>query len=233
MRSILFLLAVAASVFSSAVGDEPSESPIFDVLAAEDIVRAKILVDALIEDEDHSDEVLAIIDGFVASARGVVPENASEWERIQAAQRVLYQPGPWNDHRPFSYDHADPLGTKIENKLLSNYLETRLGNCVSMPVLLAIVLEQLGVPVTLGQAPVHAFVIWTNSETGQSINLEATSGGNPARDEWYKQNSTLTPEAMENASTCGRSLRPSATQPLQALMLSTSWPKGGLRRHGV
>ena len=169
-----------------------------EVIAAESILEAKLRTDTIVFPETDAEAVTASIKALVAQAQSGLPSDASEWDRIQAAQRVLYQPGSWNDDQPFAYDHTDPTGTKIENKSLQTYLRTRRGNCVSMPILFAIVLEGLGVPVTLGQAPEHVFVIWAMEGGDQLVNLEATSGGNPARNEWYLQNSIITPEALQN-----------------------------------
>ena len=69
----------------------------------------------------------------VQAAEALMPVNANAQARMEALRLYLYEPGPWNDQRPYQYDFADPTGTKVENKLLANYLRTRKGNCVSMP----------------------------------------------------------------------------------------------------
>lgn len=107
-------------------------------------------------------------------------------------RRVLYDPGPWNWGRPFSYDHADPYGVDLRNKLLGTYLATRRGNCVSMPVLQLLVAERLGLNVSLSTAPLHVFMRYTNPTNGRSIAIEATSGGNPTRENSYHEKMGVT-----------------------------------------
>ena len=60
--------------------------------------------------------------------------NNSDQAKVMITQLVLYEWG-WDDRGPISYDLNDPYGLRIENRLLSRLLETRKGNCVSMPLL--------------------------------------------------------------------------------------------------
>ena len=106
--------------------------------------------------------------------------------------------GDWNGHRPFQYDLSDPLGHKIANKLLPTYLATRRGNCVSMPVLFIILADRLGLPVTASTAPQHIFAKFRDDSTGKMMNIEATSGGLPARDAWYRENMPMSDAAVKN-----------------------------------
>jgi len=110
---------------------------------------------------------------------------------------VIYRSGPWNDARPFSYDHDDPLGSNVANKLLATYLHTRRGNCVSMPVLFLILADRIGLNVGLSTAPLHVLVRYTDSQ-GRAFNLETTSGANLARLAWYRQNLPMTDRALES-----------------------------------
>lgn len=98
--------------------------------------------------------------------------------------------------RPSFYDQADPLGLNVRNKLISTYLATRRGNCVSMPILLLIVAERMGLDLALSTAPLHIFLRYREGE--REINLEATSGGHPARTLWYRQNLPMTDRAVES-----------------------------------
>jgi len=96
------------------------------------------------------------------------------------------------------YDLVDPLGTKIADKLIPNYIASRRGNCVSMPVLFIVLADRQGLNVTASTAPFHIFMKYTNSATGKTYNLEATSGGLPERDAWLRQNFPMTDEAVKN-----------------------------------
>ncbi|MEH6700153.1 transglutaminase family protein [Parasphingorhabdus sp.] len=134
---------------------------------------------------------------MTAEAWVVAGPNPSDIDKLKAVRQVIYDAGKWNDNIPFSYDHDDPFGLKVENKLLSTYLQTRRGNCVSMPVLHLILAERLGLNVHLSTAPLHMFIRYTNSTTGRSINIEPTSGGYPARDIWYRQKLPISDQAIE------------------------------------
>lgn len=50
-----------------------------------------------------------------------------------ALRTVVYESGAWNGFRLFTYDHEYFRSNRL--KLVSNYMESRRGNCVSMPIL--------------------------------------------------------------------------------------------------
>lgn len=79
----------------------------------------------------------AKLDRWANLVRARVPKGAAPTEMMTALGQVIYTPGPWNDNHPFSYDLDDPLGVNKLNKLVSIYLHTHKGNCVSMPTLLS------------------------------------------------------------------------------------------------
>jgi hypothetical protein len=81
---------------------------------------------------------------------------------------------------------STPAAATIAAKLLFHYLRTRLGNCVSMPVLFLILADRLGVDIGLGMAPMHFFLRFRDGNGGE-VNLEATSGALPARDAWLRE----------------------------------------------
>jgi regulator of sirC expression with transglutaminase-like and TPR domain len=110
----------------------------------------------------------------------------------------LYESGDWNGQRPYTYDQNDPLGKKIQNKLLSNYMSNRRGNCVTMPLLFIILADRMGLDATASLAPLHMFVKYTDDTTGKTFNLETTSGAHVTRDEWYKEQMPMTDAAIAN-----------------------------------
>src|SRR6185295_18483907 len=109
--------------------------------------------------------------------------------------RAIYEVGAWNYGRAFGYDHADPFGRILANRLLFTYLRTRQGNCISMPTLFLIVADRMGLNVHLATAPLHMFVRYTDPQ-GADHNLETTSGGHEARDALYRQNFPMTDRAI-------------------------------------
>jgi regulator of sirC expression with transglutaminase-like and TPR domain len=108
------------------------------------------------------------------------------------------------------------LGTNISNKLLPTYLKSRKGNCVTMPFLFILLGQKLGIELTATSAPKHILVKWKN-EAGNWINLETTSGANPARDVWLRGQFPMTDEALKN----GVYLQPLSKKETVALMAST------------
>jgi regulator of sirC expression with transglutaminase-like and TPR domain len=83
-----------------------------------------------------------------------------------------------------------------------------------MPFLFIILGQRLGIDVTASTAPNHLLVKFRN-ESGVWINLEATSGANPARESWMRQQSpSITDEAIAN----GVYLRPLGKKETVAVM---------------
>ncbi|HEY2345720.1 MAG TPA: transglutaminase family protein [Xanthomonadaceae bacterium] len=164
--------------------------------SAIDLAKAKVAMDRFIDPSIDGTATLRQLDGWAATIRSRVPPGASNKVEIDVLLSTLYRPGPWNDSRPFSYDFDDPFGAKIENKLLSTYLSTRRGNCVSMPILVAILGQKLGLRMTLATAPSHLLVKYASDE-GQWLNIEATGGGFKY-DTSYERETGISPKAIEN-----------------------------------
>lgn len=155
---------------------------------------AKVEFDRVVEQTPSTSNA---IDRLAAAAAANVP-NGNDVAKLQAIRRVIYDSGPWNDGKPFTYDQADPYGANLRSKLLAAYLDTRRGNCVSMPILHLIVAERLGLNVSLSTAPLHVFVRYTNPANGRSLAIEATSGGYPAREVWYHEKMGVTDAQVQS-----------------------------------
>lgn len=162
-----------------------------------DFGRIKIAVDRMVDPSIDVETQLARIDQMVATIEAMVPPSATSWDKIDAIRRYIYQPGAWNEGRAFSYDHDDPFGLDVRNKLLSDYLQDRRGNCVTMPILFLILGQRLGLDVALAMAPLHVFVKFTDDQ-GVTHNLETTSGAGRARDQHYRDLLPITDAAIEN-----------------------------------
>jgi regulator of sirC expression with transglutaminase-like and TPR domain len=171
------------------------------LIASQDLDKGlldiKLTIDKLIDDELDITATRSKIKAMVKDVESMISPEMTGWQKIDALRSYIYEPGEWNDHKPFSYDLDDPQGQSRESRLLHNYLRTRKGNCVSMPVLHAILGQELGLDVTISTAPLHVFVKYTD-ESGKTINIEATSGGYPAREEWYQKGLPMLPKAIEN-----------------------------------
>ena len=182
--------------------DSPSEavkliSSVLDRPDAKlDYAKAKIAFDQFIDASVDGLAVLDELDRLTDTARRLAGPTIDPDAKLGALRRFLYDSGSWNNGRPFAYDQSDPLGRRTENKLLHNYLANRLGQCVSMPILFLILAERIGLHVALSAAPSHLFVRYS-SPSGRIINIETTSGGHPAREQWFRQNFPISDRAIE------------------------------------
>jgi regulator of sirC expression with transglutaminase-like and TPR domain len=167
------------------------------ILATTDYLQAKLAIDAIINPQIDSAATSHAVDRITTAARELAGSNADDARKLASIRTAIYHPGAWNDNRPFAYDMRDPLGRNIQNKLLATYVRTRLGNCVSMPILFLVIADRLGLNVSLATAPEHVFVRYT-AQDGRAVNLETTSGGHPARDVWYREHMPMTDAAIAN-----------------------------------
>lgn len=159
--------------------------------------QSKLAFDGIIAPEMDESAVAAEVDQL-ASAAARIAADGDDIDRLKAVRQVIYDEGAWNGGQSFTYDHADPYGIDLNNKLLATYLDTRRGNCVSMPILQLIVAERLGLNVSLSTAPLHVLMRYTNPNNGRSLAIEATSGGNPTREIWYHERMGVTDQQVEN-----------------------------------
>lgn len=142
-----------------------------------DYAEAKLVVDRLI---DPSTDVAAVkreLDRWEQAVRTNVPASPTPRQVLDALLKTLYEPGSWNQWQPFTYDLNDPLGQNAKTKQLATYLATRKGNCVSMPILVAILGQRLGLPMALATAPHHVLVKFADDVQQAWLNVEATAGG--------------------------------------------------------
>lgn len=162
-----------------------------------DLARAKLSIDKMIDPRIDTGANLRRLDEIVATVRTLPEFGETQASRLFALRKYIYEPGEWNGFQAFEYDLEDPFGTNITNKLLPHYLASKKGNCVTMPLLVVLLGQRLNIEVTASTAPKHVLVKWKN-EAGAWINLEATSGANPARDVWLRQQMPITDEAIAN-----------------------------------
>lgn len=161
-----------------------------------DLARAKLELDRLVMPSVDVAAELAQIDAMATELAAMIPAGADAWAKVEVLRRYLYEAGPWNDNRPFAYDMADPYGKLNGNKLLADYLNDRKGNCVTMPILMIVLGQRIGLDVTAASAPIHVLVKFRDDE-GKLWNLEATSGGFPARDQHYRDLLPISDRALE------------------------------------
>lgn len=190
-----------------------------------DLAQAKVTIDRLIAPDIDTVATLRQIDALAAAIRRRIPPQATSQTKLEILVTSLSLPGPWNDYRPFTYDLADPFGTKIQNKLLSTYLATRKGNCVSMPVLFVILGQRIGLDVTLSTAPLHVLAKFKN-DAGEWVNIEVTSYGTKQNTS-YQQEMAITAKAMQS----GIYLRPLSRRESLGVIVETLMESYGKRGH--
>ncbi|GAB2505615.1 transglutaminase family protein [Arenimonas alkanexedens] len=211
----LLALSPASASDPGLAGLKPIESILERRDGEVDLLEAKLAIDHLISPEAAPAAVRLQIDALVASVKARIPAGASNLGKINVLLSTLYEPGPWNGGRPFQYDLDDPLGRDLQNKLLSVYLTTREGNCVSMPILFAILGQRLGLPVTLATAPSHLLVKFRGDD-GAWLNVEATAGGFKY-DSSYERETGISSRAIET----GIYLRPLSGRESVTVMMSS------------
>ena len=222
MRKLLLSLTIVATslaappAFSSPARHVPPIEAVSSALSSADFLSAKLHLDQIIDPAEDAAVARQQVADLISAARNFAGPRASVGAQFDAVRKVLYEPGPWNDNRPFAYDQSDPLGAKVQHKLLSEYLKTRLGNCVTMPTLFMIVGRGIGLHLTLTDAPLHMLVRYTHAGL-PTLNVEATSGGGFARDEWYREKLPMSDRAIQS----GLYLRTHTDRETIALMATT------------
>ncbi len=209
---LFFLFFTCSSVFSGvAVAADAATFPAANIIRTLinipadrlDYARAKLTIDKLIDPSIDVDNTLTEINQMASSVEkmlATIPAKEAEKsiERMRALQAFIYRPGHWNNNQPFQYNLDDPYGQRISTKLLPNYMKSRRGNCISMPILFLVLGEKLGLDLSLSTAPLHVLIKYTDDQTGKTYNLETTSGAGFTRDSWYHKKSPMSDAAIRN-----------------------------------
>lgn len=104
---------------------------------------------------------------------------------------------PINDSIPYAYDFVDFLGNiDWKNTFVTKLMETKTGNCHSLPIFYKILCEEIGAEASLALAPNHLYIKHID-EKGQWSNLELTNGGFPS-DQWIIKEMAITIEAIKS-----------------------------------
>ena len=108
-----------------------------------DLAHIKLAIDQMIDPSTDPTVTLKLIEDMVAEVKASVPDNASNLAKFKALRDYLYRPQPLGGKKPFMYDLHDDRNPKAQ--LLSVYLATRKGNCISMPALFIILGQRLDI----------------------------------------------------------------------------------------
>ena len=90
-----------------------------------DLAKTKLTIDKLIDPSIDIEKELNRINQMVAGIQSMIPSDANSMEIMLAIKKYIYKSGAWNADQIYHYDFDDPLGTKIANKLLPNYLTNK------------------------------------------------------------------------------------------------------------
>jgi regulator of sirC expression with transglutaminase-like and TPR domain len=162
-----------------------------------DFLEAAMTFDRVIDKAGTTSSAPATVARLVDAALQMAGPEPTDAYKLAAVRKAIYGAGAWNYNRPFTYDLKDPFGQQVRSKMLSTYVRTRKGNCVSMPVLFLIVADRIGLKVRLAAAPLHLFVRYTDP-SGVDHNLEATSGGHEASAEIYRRKMPMSERAIRS-----------------------------------
>lgn len=194
-------LILSQEVFAEKTGDFAELRILREILEQEenqlDLAKIKLTVDKQIDPSINIDLELNKINRMTAGIQSMLKPDANAMEKMLAIKKYIYTAGQWNNYQTYQYDFDDPLGTKIANKLLPNYLKNKKGNCITMPFLFIILGDKLGIDVSASTAPLHVFVKFTDTDE-KTYSLETTSGANFARDSWYREQMPMTNQAIDN-----------------------------------
>jgi regulator of sirC expression with transglutaminase-like and TPR domain len=162
-----------------------------------DLAQAEVTIEKMVDPKVDEKATLKQLDDLAEAIKARFPQGDATDGELKASLLLnsLKDPGPWNDNRPFHYDLDDPMGSNPNHKLLSYYLATRKGNCVSMPVLFVVLSQKLSIEATLSNAPTHEFAR-LKKDDGTWLNVEATSFGTKS-DLHYQQELGITDRAIQ------------------------------------
>ena len=200
MLAILWAYNVAAIDVGKSIKISPDLKPLHNMLALPeeriDLAETRLHIEKFLVPSIDITMNLKEIERIVVRIKKVPRYSETTEGKLNGIIQYLYLAGDWNGNKPYHYDFDDPLGTtKQENSFISHYLETRLGNCVSMPMLVLILGKRLGLDISLSIAPRHFFV--RLKDEGHFYNFEATAGGLKA-DSSYVKELMITPQALKN-----------------------------------
>ncbi len=100
-------------------------------------------------------------------------------------------------HLPYQYDFEDPFGKTDWSKMfVTKLLDSRQGQCHSLPLLYLILAEDLGIDARLTYSPGHSYIKVQNGK-GEWFNYETTNG-QYSTDSWVLSSGYVKAEAVKN-----------------------------------
>ena len=146
----------------------------------------------------------SICRGIIASGNIEYPEKDKEKATAQCAVFVyitdtipVRTEGGVVTHTPFVYNFDDFAGQKDwSDMFVSKLMQTKKGNCHSLPYLYKMIMDELGQPAYLSLAPNHIYIKAQNKRVGW-YNIELTCGDFPT-DAWLMASGYIHTDALRN-----------------------------------
>ena len=157
------------------------------------------------DDTVNVEKYLQTLDTMAREITRMVGPRDIDMVKLVMTKMYLYDTGVWNGGYTFKYDLDDPLGQKPGAQLLTTYLDTHKGNCVSMPTLFIALMERVDhtVPFYGVSAPLHLFCRLRDRQRSRDWNVETTNDGHNMRDEWVIEQNNVPRIAIDSGSYMG------------------------------
>ncbi|MCG3206390.1 MAG: hypothetical protein KCHDKBKB_03126 [Elusimicrobia bacterium] len=130
------------------------------------------------------------IDRLAGRVHKIVGDSQDPDKRIDALNAVLFQ------QERFDYDLPALADGRHEPGFLNHLLDTKQGNCLSLPVLYMAIAQRLGYPIYPVSAPSHSFLRYVQPDSSY-CNIEATSNGDSYGDDVYAESFSLTEKSLK------------------------------------
>lgn len=183
--------------------------PIFEVISQEgefDFARQQLEVEKLIDPRVDIEWAMNELGEIVERIKSIQTYTDTFDGKLDAITRYFYEEGYWNDYKKYSYDfsgYEQYWNSKIESEedyssgFVYRYLKTKKGQCFSMPMVVVIVGEKLGLKMNIASSPSHSFLIIKDPSDGVVYNYEATSGVLKSRSSYIEEHG-VTETAIES-----------------------------------
>lgn len=116
---------------------------------------------------------------------------------IMSTLRYLHLPEEENKFETFEYIEGYKNSLKYTTPMITHYLDTKRGNCVSMPLLFTILCQEQGVDMRMVKVANHFFCRFYDTYRKKYINMEMTNKGAVLRDEFIIEQFQISKKSVE------------------------------------
>ncbi|MBI3377384.1 MAG: hypothetical protein HY035_03130 [Nitrospirae bacterium] len=180
--SLYTAILIAAFLSGQAFADENAIIRLLSLPEEKiDVGKTALIIAKDIYPEIDVNAYSAKIDAMVSNVRILTKGSSDPDYRIRALNTYLYK------IVGIKYDFSDPFGKNTKNRYINGVLDSKRGNCVSIPILYLAIAQRLGYPVYAVAAPEHLFLRYVDP-IFKDQNIEATGGGGYSSDKEYIKN---------------------------------------------